>query len=407
MPVEIAKDITWVGIIDWALKHFHGHELSTPSGSTYNAFIIQDEKTAVVDTVWSPFTAEFLEKVQKVIDPSTIDYVVVNHGEPDHSGALPELMKLCPDATVVVSRKGEDSVAGHYHHDWKTRVVRTGDTLNLGKRELTFVEAPMLHWPDTMFTYVAPDGILMPNDAFGQHFATGFRFNDQVDREKLYYEAMRYYANIITPYSRQVIKMIDEFLALNLPVNMILPSHGVMWRDDPMQIVHTYREWAQQKPQPRALVMYDSMWQATRHMAEAIAEGLFEEGVEHRVFHLAVADRNEVLTEIFRSHALVIGSPTLNNGILPTVSPLLEDLKGLRFRNKIGAAFGSYGWGGEAVKRIEEHLENARIPLITPGVRAKWQPDGEALAACKALGKQVAEAVKKGGVEADMAATRG
>jgi flavorubredoxin len=320
--------------------------------------------------------------------------VVANHAEPDHSGALPALMRHCPKATVVVSKRGAESIPGHYHQQWNFQAVETGAKIKIGRRELVFVEAPMLHWPDSMFTYVAPDGILMPNDAFGQHYAASFRFNDQVDRTELYEEAIKYYANILTPFSNRVGPKIDELVAMKVPVNMIAPSHGIIWRKDPLQIVTAYRDWAAQKGSDSAVVLYDTMWHATRHMAEAVAEGLTRENVSCKLFHMAASDRNDVITEVFKARGIVIGSPTLNNGLLPTISPILEDLKGLKFQNKIGAAFGSYGWSGECVKLIEQHLAACGIPLAAPGVRAKWQPTAEDLEACVALGQAVAAKVK-------------
>jgi flavorubredoxin len=394
MITELAKDIYWVGVVDWGLRHFHGHELSTPRGSSYNAYLILDEKVALVDTVWGPFADQFVANVRQLVDPARIDYVIANHAESDHSGALPAIMRLCPKAKVVVSKQGAKSVPGHYHQEWDFQPVGTGDKLSLGRRTLTFVEAQMLHWPDSMFTYVSPDGVLMPNDAFGQHYATAFRFNDQVDQAVLHEEALKYYANIITPYSDRVIRKIDELTAMKIPVSMIAPSHGVLWRDNPMQIVEKYRLWAQQEPEPTAVVLYDTMWNATRKMAEAIGEGLAEKGVQHRLFYMAVSDRNEVIAEIFRTRAVIVGSPTLNNGLMPTIAPILEDIKGLRFKNKIGSAFGSYGWSGEAVKQIEEHFARCGIPVAADGVRAKWQPTGEDLDACRAMGRKVGEAIR-------------
>lgn len=395
MITKLAEGVHWVGVVDWGLKHFHGFELSTHRGSTYNSYLVVDDKVALIDTTWAPFVDEFMANVREVVDPARIDYVIANHAEPDHSGGLPAIMRECPNATVVVSKQGAKSIPGHYHQQWNFMTVGTGDTLSLGIRELVFVEAPMLHWPDSMFTYLTGDAILLPNDAFGQHYATAFRFNDQVDQKELYEEALKYYANILTPFSERVIKKIDEVLALGLPVAMIAPSHGVIWRDDPLQIVHAYRKWAEQHPEPRAVILYDTMWEATRRMAEAIGAGLAEAGVDHKLFHMACSDRNDVITEIFRAKAVIIGSPTLNNGLLPTISPICEDLRGLRFKNKIGAAFGSYGWSGEAVKMIEEHLTQFGIPVAAPGVRAKWQPTVADIEACRALGRQVAVAISE------------
>ncbi len=396
MPTKISDKVYWVGVVDWGLRHFHGHELSTHRGSTYNAYLIRDEKTVLVDTVWEPFAGEFIENLREVCDPSEIDVIVANHSEIDHSGGLPALMRCCPDAEVIVSPRGEDSFPGHFHEDWNLRPVKTGDRLDVGEGELIFVEAPMLHWPDSMFTYYTGANLLMPNDAFGQHYATAYRFNDQVDQAELYDEALKYYANILTPFSPQVLKKIDELLSLELPVDVIAPSHGVIWRDEPMQIVETYRKWASQEPEPRAVILFDTMWHATRRMAEAIGDGLAAEGVDHKVLHMSATDRNDALVEVFRSRAIVVGSPTLNNGLLPTISPILIDLKGLRFRNKIGAAFGSYGWSGESVKVIEQIFEDCRIPLVREGIRAKWQPTADDLEACRAFGREIARATLNG-----------
>jgi len=395
MVTELTKGVYWVGIADWGLRKFHGHELSTHRGSTYNSYLILDEKVVLVDTAWKPFQDEFLQNIRGIIDPAKIDIVVANHSEPDHSSSLPAVMRHCPKAMVVVSTRGEESVEGHYHQPWNFKKVKTGDKINIGKNDLIFVEATMLHWPDSMFTYLTGKNILMPNDAFGQHYATEFRFNDQVNQEELFEEAIKYYANILTPYSNLVLKKIDEVLALNLPVEIIAPSHGVIWRKAPLQLVKKYQEWESQKPEKTAVVLYDTMWEGTRRMAESVGEGLAAEGVAHKLFHMAVSDRNDVITEIFKTKAVVVGSPTVNQGILPTISPILEDLRGLKFQNKIGAAFGTYGWSGESIKVIEEHLNRCKIPVVAPGVRAKWQPREADLENCRKLGRAVAQEVKK------------
>ena len=394
MVTKLAENVYWVGVVDWDLRHFHGHELSTHRGSTYNAYLIVDEKTVLVDTVWGPFQEQLIENIRQVVDPAKIDIVVANHSEPDHSGSLPAVMRHVPQATVVVSKRGMESVEGHYHQPWNFKTVKTGDKINIGANDLVFVEAPMLHWPDSMFTYLTGKHILMPNDAFGQHYATAFRFNDQVDQVELYEEAIKYYANILTPFSNLVTKKIEEILALDLRVDMIAPSHGVIWRHAPLQIVNKYQEWAAQTPEKRAVLLYDTMWDATRRMAEAIGEGLVAEGVPYKLFHMAASDRNDVITEIFKTKAVVVGSPTLNNGVLPTITPILEDLRGLKFQNKIGAAFGSFGWSGESVKLIEEHLTRCKISIVSEGVRARWQPKPADLSQCTNLGRQIGQAVK-------------
>jgi flavorubredoxin len=393
MVTKLAEGVYWVGVVDWALRQFHGHELSTHRGSSYNSYLIMDDKTVLVDTVWEPFQDELIENIREVVDPARIDIVVANHAEVDHSGSLPAVMREAPGATLVVSPRGKESVEGHFHKPWNFKTVKTGDQINIGHSNLIFVEAPMLHWPDSMFTYLSGKNILMPNDAFGQHYATAFRFNDQVNQEELYEEALKYYANILTPFSSLVTKKIDEVMSLNLAVEMIAPSHGVIWRKDPLQIVKKYQHWARQEPEKSAVILYDTMWNGTRRMAEAIGEGLAAESVPCKLFHMGVADRNDVITEVFKSKAIIVGSPTFNQGILPTISPILEDLKGLRFQNKVGAAFGSYGWSGEGVKIIEEHLGRSKIPLISEGVQAKWQPKPDDLAKCRELGQKVARAV--------------
>jgi anaerobic nitric oxide reductase flavorubredoxin len=395
MITELTKGVYCVGVVDWALRHFHGYELTTHRGSSYNAYLITDEKTVLVDTVWGPFQEQLIENIREIIDPSKIDIVVANHAETDHSGALPAVMRHAPGAKVIVSKRGLESVEGHYHQPWDFQAAQTGDRVSIGKRELIFVEAPMLHWPDSMFTYLTGDNILMPNDAFGQHYAHAFRFNDEVNQEELYEEALKYYANILTPFSSMVTKKIEEVLALNLPVNIIAPSHGIIWRKEPLQIVKKYQEWAAQVPEKTAVIVYDSMWDGTRHMAEAIGEGLAAEGIPYRTFYMPTADRNDVITEIFKTKAIIIGSPTFNQGLLPTIAPILEDLKGLKFQNKIGAAFGCYGWSGESVKIIEEHLAKCKIPAVTEGIRAKWQPKPDDLARCREFGGAIAGAIKQ------------
>jgi len=395
MVTELAKGVYWVGVVDWGIRHFHGFELSTHRGTTYNAYLIVDEKTVLVDTVWGPFQDRLMANIREVVDPGKIDLVVANHSEMDHAGSLPEVMRHAPDAAMVVSKRGRESVEGHFHEPWTFKAVTTGEKINIGERDLVFVEAPMLHWPDSMFTYLTGSNVLMPNDAFGQHYATAFRFNDEVDPQELYEEALKYYANILTPFSELVKKKIEEVLALGLPVDMIAPSHGVIWRQDPLQIVRKYGEWAEQKPEAKAVILYDTMWNGTRRMAEAVGEGLTESGVDSKIFHAAAADRNDALVEVFKARAVAIGSPTLNKGLLPTIWPILEDLKGLRFKNKVGAAFGSYGWSGESVGIIEEHLRACDIPVVREGVRCKWNPRAEDLDACRDLGRALGGEVKR------------
>ncbi|MEI6807889.1 MAG: flavodoxin domain-containing protein [bacterium] len=391
---ELKKGVYWVGFVDWDKRRFHGEELSTQRGTTYNSYLIVDEKIALVDTVWGPYQDRLIKNISEIVDPSRIDFVVANHGETDHSGGIGAVLQCCPNATVVVSKRGEDSIEGHYHQPWKFKTVKTGDRISLGRNELVFVEATMLHWPDSMFTYVSGANILMSNDAFGQHYATSSRFDDEVDQNELNQEALKYYANILTPFSAKVKKKIEEVMALNLPIDIIAPSHGVIWRKDPMQIVKKYTEWAAQVPEKSAVIVFDTMWQGTREMAEAIADGLTGEGVPAKLLLASATDRNDIMVEMFKAKAVILGSPTFNRGLLPTIMAVLENMRGLDFKNKIGAAFGAYGWGGESVKLLEEYLDRSGIPRVAEGVRAKWQPKEPDLEKCRALGRAIAAAVK-------------
>ena len=396
MVVPLTDDIYWVGVVDWALKHFHGHELSTHRGSSYNAYLILDEKKVLIDAVWTPFEQEFMAQVRELIDPAELDYVVANHSEVDHAGALPALMREATNAQMLVSEKGLESFPGNYHADWNMRAVQNGETLNIGKRDLVFIEARMLHWPDSMFTYVTGDNILMPNDAFGQHYATAGRFNDQVDEDELHYEALKYYVNIVSPYSNIVTKKIDEILAMGVPVDMIAPSHGVIWRENPLQIVEKYQEWAAQKTEPRAVIIYDTMWNATARMAQAIGDGLADEGVDYKLLQMSVTDRNDALVDVFNARTVIAGTPTFNNGIIANMAPIIEELKGLRLKNRLGATFGSYGWSGGGAKVLHERLAEAKFRMIGEPLEVQWQPDAEALQRCREFGREIAAATKAG-----------
>ncbi|MBP5527141.1 MAG: anaerobic nitric oxide reductase flavorubredoxin [Bacteroidales bacterium] len=397
MAKKITDRVTWVGKVDWELTHFHGDELSTHRGSSYNSYLVRDEKVALIDTVWQPYDREFVSRLAQEIDLTKIDYIVMNHNEIDHSGALPELMRAVPVGTpIYCTAKGEAIIRGHYHEDWNFVNVKSGDTLDLGTGTLTFIEAPMLHWPDTMFTYYNGDGgLLFSNDGFGQHYATESLFNDAVDASELYYEAMKYYANILNTYSPIALRKVKEIMAMNLPLTMICPSHGVIWRDNPMQIVEKYLDWAADYQEDRVTVVYDTMWQSTRRMAEAIADGIRQVSptTEVKLFNAALSDKNDITTEVFRSKALLVGSPTVNYGLTYAIDGLLGMMKGLKFRNKKAAAFGSYGWSGEGAKLISAALQGAGFELVNEGVRALWVPDEDALNQCREYGRNFAQAL--------------
>lgn len=393
MGKRITDKVTWVGKIDWELKSFHGQEYSTGKGSSYNSYLIRDEKTVLIDTVWQPYDKEFVTRLKQEIDLSKIDYIISNHGEVDHSGALPELLREIPNTPVYCTAKGAQILKGHYHEDWNFVTVKTGDTLNIGESTLTFVEAPMLHWPDTMFTYMSGENILFSNDAFGQHFATESLFNDKVVQSELYDEALKYYANILTPFSGLVIKKIEEVLGFNLPLDLICPSHGVVWKENPTEIVEKYLEWANKYQENQITIIYDSMWNATRKMAEAIAEGIRQQdsSITVKLYNAALSDKNDIISDVFRSKAILVGSPTVNNGFLHSIGGLMEMIKGLKFKNKKAAAFGSYGWSGEVVKQLTGVLETCGFAVVDEGHRSLWVPDETEREALVEYGKDFAK----------------
>lgn len=392
MAFTIKDNITWVGKIDWELRKFHGDEYSTHRGSSYNSYLIKEEKIALIDTVWTPFAKEFVENLAKEVDLKKIDYVIANHAENDHSGALPLLMKQIPDVPVYCTKNGVKSLKGLYHQDWNFKIVKTGDRLSLGSKELIFIEAPMLHWPDSMFTYLTGDNVLFSNDAFGQHYASEFMFNDRVDQAELLAECIKYYANILTPFSPMVIKKIKEVLGFNLPVDMICTSHGVIWRDNPTQIVEKYLQWADNYKENQITLLYDTMWESTRVMAEQIAAGIREADreVTVKLFNLAKSDKNDVITEVFKSKAILLGSPTINSGMLVSVAAILEEIRGLKFKSKKAGTFGSYGWSGEAVKVMSARLSEAGFEVVDEGLRLTWAPDEENRRLCKEYGRNFA-----------------
>lgn len=396
MAFKINETVTWVGKIDWELRTFHGEEYSTHRGSSYNSYLIRDEKTVLIDTVWQPFSKEFISNLKNEIDLNKIDYIIVNHSEIDHSGAMVDLMREIPNTPIYCTKNGAKILKGHYHQDWNFVEVKTGDTLVIGKNKLVFVEAKMLHWPDTMFTYLTGENILFSNDAFGQHYASELMYNDKVDSAELYQEAIKYYANILTPFSKFVVKKIEEVLSLNLPVNMICPSHGIIWRENPLQIVNKYMEWAKNYKENQITIIYDTMWNATRRMAEAIAEGIkeYDKDIVIKIFNSSRGNKNDIISEVFKSKLVLVGSSTINKGVLSSTAAILEMIKGLDFKEKKGSAFGSYGWSGESVKLITEEMKKAGFEIVSDGIMEIWAPDETALSRCRDFGKSIVESIK-------------
>ena len=394
MRVEVAKDVYWVGAIDWNVRNFHGFTYSTHRGTTYNAYLILDDKVAVVDTTLAPFAGEMMERIREIINPEKIDYIIANHLETDHSGAIAEVLKYAPKAEIVCTSKCREGLLKHYFGDWKFLTVKTGDTVNLGKRSLKFIEAPMLHWPDSMFTYIEAESLLLPNDAFGQHIATSERFDDEVDERVLMDEAAKYYANILWPLSLLVIKKIEEIQQMGLRIKTIAPSHGIIWRRDPLKIVAAYLRWARGESAKRVVVVYDTMWGSTERMAKAILEGVTSEGVPVSLYRLPVSDLGDIIKDLLEAKGVLVGSSTVNADILHTVAPFLEEIKGLKPRGKIGAAFGSYGWGGGAIETIEGKLKQAKVEIVLPALTVKWVPDEKELGRCREFGVEFAKKIK-------------
>ncbi len=390
---KVKNNVYWVGKVDWELQKFHGDEYSTNRGSTYNSYLIKEEKIVLIDTVWKPFSKEFVENLSKEVDLNKIDYVITNHAESDHSGALPELMEKIPETPIYCTANGVKSIKGHYHKDWNFQVVKTGDTLDLGNgKQLIFVEMRMLHWPDSMACYLTGDNILFSNDAFGQHYASEFMYNDLVDQEELYAECLKYYANILTPFSMFVDKKIKEVLDLKIPIDIIATSHGVIWRDNPTQIVEKYLTWANDYQEDQITILYGTMWDGTKRMAEAITKGIREidKKVNVKLYNIAKSDKNDLITEIFKSRIILVGSPTIGGGVLTGVAAILEMIKEMRFKNKKAASFGCYGWSGESIKIIKEHLEKSGFSIINDGIRAMWNPDDESIEKCVEFGREIA-----------------
>ncbi len=394
MKKHVKSNVHWVGKVDWELKTFHGEELSTHKGSTYNSYLIQEEKNVLIDTVWTPYAKEFIDNLSSEIDLDDIDFIIANHGEVDHSGSLPALMERIPDTPIYCSANAVKSLKGQYHQDWNFKVVKTGDSIDIGNgKQLVFVEMTMLHWPDSMAVYLTGDNILFSNDAFGQHLATEALFNDKVDRCELYQEAMKYYANILNPYNPRLKKKLDEVSSLNLDIDMIATSHGVIWRDDPMQIVERYAQWAEDYQEDQITIVYDTMWNGTKTLAERIAEGISsaDADVTVKMFNIAKSDVNDIVTEVFRSKTVVVGSPTMSNSTLHSVAGLIHLMKSMRFKGKKAAAFGCYGWSGESVKMINEAMADAGFEVVGEGLRNQWNPDVEAQKAAMEYGRKISQ----------------
>jgi len=392
MPaIKIAENMYSVGVLDWNMHDFHGQPYSR--GTSYNAYLIIDEKITLVDTVFGPFAAELIDNIRQVVDPAKIDHIIANHGEADHTGALPEVLKVCPKAKVFGTARCRDGLRKMYSLDMDFQVVKTGDTLKLGKRTLSFIEAPMIHWPDSMFTYVVEDAILMPNDAFGEHYAVGKRFDDEVDQCVLMQEAAKYYANILWPLGNIIALKLSDLQKMNLPVKMIAPSHGVIWRKDPGNIIEAYRSWSKNETKKKIVVAYATMWGSTEKMARRIVEGIVDAGVEVQLMDVKKTVNTDITAAMLDARGFLFGSSTHDNDMLPHMAAFMESVKGAKPKNRIAGVFGSYGWGGGAVKEIESVVAAGGMELAQPSLAVKFAPDTTELNNCYDFGKQFAQKV--------------
>lgn len=381
MRKQVKENVSWVGYIDWELEKFHGDDYNIKHGSSQNAYLIEEEKTVLIDTVWVPHSNEFVENLAREIDLKKIDFIVANHGECDHSGSLAALMEKIPGTPIYCTANAVKSIEGQYgKRGWDFHVVKTGDSVDIGNgKQLVFVEMRMLHWPDSMATFLTGDNILFSNDAFGQHYAVEELFNDKADACLLNQESMKYFANILNPFAPILKKKLVEITGMGLTIDMIAPSHGAIWREDPMQIVERYAAWAEAYQEDQVTIAYDTMWEGTAKLAHAIAQEIYSQSPETvvKLFNISKGDKNEIMTEVFRSRAIAVGSPTVSNSYLSSVAGWLEFLRKLKFKNKKAAAFGCYGWSGEGVGLLQQKLQEAGFNVIENQVRSLWNPGEE------------------------------
>lgn len=392
-PFEIADKIYSVGCRDWDIRDFHGY--STYEGTTYNSFLILGEKNILMDTVKEKFANEFITNISRIIDPKKIDIVISNHAEMDHSGAIPKIMKLIgEDKPVYCSKMGAKNLKSHFNKEYNFQIVGSGDELKIGNRTFSFLETKMLHWPDSMFTYLVEDAILFSSDAFGQHYAGDMFFDDEIGDEIIPH-ARKYYANILLHFSSRVQALLKDVAKMNLKINMICPDHGILWRDNPSKIIEAYDRWSKQKPANKAVILFDSMWESTTKMAKSVTSGIESENVNVRLMNTRKWHRSDIMTEIIEAGAIAVGSPTLNNGIFPVIADVMTYIKGLRPQNKIAAAFGSYGWSGEAVKILNKEFDEMKFEIIDDGLKVQYVPDDDDLKKCFDLGVKLAKTLKE------------
>jgi flavorubredoxin len=390
--VELKKNVYWVGAVDWNLRDFHGY--STEKGTSYNAYLVKNEKTVLFDTVKVEFFDDLLTNIKSITDPEKIDYLVVNHAEMDHTGALPKILNIVkPEKLFCTARCKEFLIAQHHQEEWPFEIVKEGDSLNIGSKNIRFFDSKMLHWPESMVSYLEEDHILISNDIFGQHWATSERFDDEVDQGELYLQSAKYYANIFYPFSTVAKKFLAKLKENKLKLDMLATDHGLIWRKDVSGILNSYENWSSHQSENKAVVVYATMWGSTRKMAEAVSRGISDENVSVKLLDLGINHRSDVITEILNAKAVVLGSSVLNNGILPVMADFLSYMKGLKPGKKMGAAFGSYGWADKGVKILNEMLEGMKFEIISDGVSAKYVPTDDKLKECREFSVEIAKKI--------------
>jgi flavorubredoxin len=392
MNTALRENINWVGYVGWTVRDFHGY--STNRGVTYNAYLVRDERTALIDTVKAPFADRLLQNVSALTDLAKVDYVVCNHAEPDHAGGMARVLAALPNATLVCDERCEAALSQHHDSSgWRTQTVATGDTLTLGKRTLEFIETPMVHWPESMFTYVPEEKVLFSMDMFGQHYSSSQRFDDEVPLCTVMEEAKAYYANIMMPFGHQVTRVLDAVAKLD--IEMIAPSHGVIWRKHTREIIDACRHWATGRAKPKVLVIYDTMWDSTGEMARAIHDGASQTGIAAELIEIRRSSLTTIATEMLDAATVAFGSSTLNQGMMPMAAAVLAYLKGLKPAGKAGFAFGSYGWNPGGPEAVDEAMKAMNWEVLRKPIKAQYSPTVEVLDACRAAGRLLAEKAKE------------
>ena len=394
MSIQIKPNIYWVGAIDWGLRHFHGHTYYTKRGGTYNSYLIMDEIPTLVDAVLGDFSQEMIDRIKEITSLESIKQIIVNHVEPDHSGALPELLKLIPHAKLFGTAKCKEGLAKYYQSNWNFQVVKTGDSISTGQKTVKFLEASMIHWPDSMFSYIPQEKLLLPNDGFGQQWACNERFDDEVDQAILYEETVKYYSSILWPWSTVIKQKLDELQNLSWEIDMIAPAHGLIWRQNPKRVMDWYHKWSSNESDKKVVIVYETMWNSTKQMAEAIGQGLQEVGIPYQIFDINQTDKTDVLTAMLDAKAYLFGSAAYDGDMLPNLAGFMHYLRGCHPQGRIAGSFGSFGWGGGATKALEQFITDMKVEMPIPSLTLQWRPNSEEIEKCKQFGRKFGEKIK-------------